>query len=205
MAVTLGLFEIRKGLWRDALAGVGGIVCAYAASGLLKNLMLDRPYFGEFGYTFNTYPSGHVAVSMLAGIMVVRMLPGSHTRIVAAYGLTACVTLVGISSVTSLAHRPSDVLGGLALSGIIAPWAVRARLPSLRRFSAHLHGPFGAAAAGLISLAALAPFAGVSVGTIAYFTTATLVTTALLVWVSTSECVRPPPHCHPRGRRRPEA
>ncbi|TQO23466.1 PAP2 superfamily protein [Paramicrobacterium agarici] len=202
-AAVLGIVGARRGLAADAAVGASAIVGAYAASSILKYLVLERPYFGDFGYSVNTYPSGHVAVSALAGIMIVRMLRGRTIRLVAACCVVAAVTIIGIASVTTIAHRPSDVLGGIALAGIIAPWAACMRVASLRQLRSLAHGPAGAVAAVAFGLVALAPLAGAVAGTIASFATATLAGTWLVVWVATANPVTP--RLRPQGRQRPEA
>ncbi|WP_166996723.1 phosphatase PAP2 family protein [Paramicrobacterium fandaimingii] len=202
-AVVLGVVGARRGLLLEAAVGTCAIIGAFAASSILKYSLLERPYFGDFGYTVNTYPSGHVAVSTLAAIMIVRMLPGSRVRAIVLCLVVAAVTAIGIASVTTMAHRPSDVLGGLALAGVIAPWAARMRVASLSRFGSVAHGPGGAVAAIAVALTALAPLAGADVGTIAVFSTATLATTWLVIWVATASPATP---LRPqRGKQKPEA
>lgn len=202
-ALFLGVVGARRGLMADAAIGVCAIVCSFAASGILKYSLLDRPYFGDFGYTVNTYPSGHVAVSSLAGIMILRMLPCTRIRVIAACVVIASVATVGIASVTTMAHRPSDVLGGLALAGVIAPWAARMRVASLSRLGSVARGPGGAVAAIVLALTALAPLAGASIGTISTFSTATLAATWLVVWIATANPIKLPRRR--RGRRKLEA
>ena len=83
-------------------------------------LVLPRPDLGAFGYRANTFPSGHVALALSSVLALTVLAPpvrGRRPLIVVAAFLA-----VGVSwaSVVSLAHRPSDVIGGALVVGFVA-------------------------------------------------------------------------------------
>lgn len=193
-ALTCSALAVRRRMLADAVVGVSALIVGYTICTILKRIILDRPLYGDFGYTHNTYPSGHVCVSALAAIMIVRMITRAAVRRAIAAIVIVCVFVVGIASVTTIAHRPSDVWGGLAVAGAIAPWGVRLQLPPLRVLTSRSNGPVAAIAALALCIAALAPLAGATVGTAVYFTVATFALTWLLIHVASFLPVTQPPH-----------
>ncbi|GAA1919638.1 hypothetical protein GCM10009775_10310 [Microbacterium aoyamense] len=117
-----------------AIAGIEGIIrrrwVAVVASSALVGLtalagytfkggVLPRPYLGEFAYTYQTFPSGHVAMSLAAVVAMVWFAPRWLHPIVL-FVLGAVIVLVAVASLLSFAHRASDVVAGGLLAGAIA-------------------------------------------------------------------------------------
>ncbi|WP_350339266.1 phosphatase PAP2 family protein [Paramicrobacterium humi] len=132
-AIGIGL---AKGRIADCLRAAGGVSLGFVLSTVLRDYTLIHPNLGQLGYQHNTYPSGHVTVAVLTGVAVVNLIRW-HSAAKAVMVLSFAATLVGVVSVAALAHRASDVIGGIALAGIIAPWmpsGYQPRLSSSRRF-----------------------------------------------------------------------
>lgn len=103
----------------------------------LRDHLLTRPDFGQAGYAHNTFPSGHVAGSLVVcvSLMVLASLWLRHPFGRRAVAMAAYVVATGIavSSVAVYAHRISDILGGAMLAGAVSVWLLpRERLPPLR-------------------------------------------------------------------------
>lgn len=134
LLAVAGLSALAAGLIRrrfvDTLYCVAGVAATLYLSTVLKSDLLGRPYFGDFGYTSNTYPSGHVAVSLMTAVAIVRLLPLRRSLRPIILALTVIVALVAVASVVVIAHRVSDVVGGTALAGFFVPFVVRARVPN---------------------------------------------------------------------------
>ncbi|WP_407316578.1 phosphatase PAP2 family protein [Isoptericola halotolerans] len=104
--------------WRSLVAGTVIVAAATLGSRWLQTA-LDRPYLGEHGYTDNTFPSGHVAVTTALVVAVILLWPTSSRRaplIVA----PVVVAVTCLASVVGHAHRPSDVVGAVLLAGGLA-------------------------------------------------------------------------------------
>lgn len=102
--------------WRPLLAAALVVALSAAAARLLRTALLDRPYLGDFAYVENTFPSGHVAVTLAVGIALTILVPRRARGAVAA-AVAVVVLLAGPASVVTLAHRPSDILGSVLLVG----------------------------------------------------------------------------------------
>ncbi|MWB99194.1 phosphatase PAP2 family protein [Agromyces seonyuensis] len=97
-----------------------GLGFAAIVGSALKDL-LPRPLLGDYGYLYNTFPSGHAAASAAAlGCVAVLAPPGrAKAPVIAVAGFLALT--VTSASLTSFAHRPSDLLGGACFgAGIVA-------------------------------------------------------------------------------------
>jgi len=88
------------------------------ASMLMKEL-LPRPYFGDFAYAHNTFPSGHTAITLAAAIATIWCRPRWMSRVLVLV-LGALVSFVALASVLSFAHRASDSVGGVLLTGALS-------------------------------------------------------------------------------------
>lgn len=104
-----------SGAFRAAVLVVGSV----GLTELLKYVVLQRPQFGGYGQE-NTFPSGHVAFAVSGVLAIAAMLPPSRWRREAL--LVAGLFAVGVSwaSVVAYAHRPSDVIGGSLIVGVVA-------------------------------------------------------------------------------------
>jgi membrane-associated phospholipid phosphatase len=114
VAVIVALARRR---WRSAIAPVVLPVVALALSTVLKDL-LPRPDLGDHGYSENTFPSGHSAVTVACLIGFLWLLP--RARVAVAIPLALLATAAAGFQVISYAHRLSDVIGGALLAGAIA-------------------------------------------------------------------------------------
>ncbi|KAB8294429.1 phosphoesterase [Bifidobacterium avesanii] len=120
----LAVALLRRRWW---LAGqtVGFAVVAYAAARLLKELLpretLVRTVVTESGAPLtNTAPSGHMALTIAAGLVLLCAVPRAFRALVAV-AAGAWSALVGALLIANGWHRPSDIVmayllvGGLAL------------------------------------------------------------------------------------------
>ncbi|MBW4031758.1 MAG: phosphatase PAP2 family protein [Acidobacteria bacterium] len=116
------IFALVRGRWRSTIAPVVLVVLTLVICTVLKDFVVVRPYFGDFGYPQNTFPSGHTAVTVAALVALYWLLPRPH--------LLATVPLILLGSATALfqvasyAHRLSDVIGGALLVGLLAVFFV---------------------------------------------------------------------------------
>ena len=117
---ALGVLALSRRRWRSLGAALTVVVLSVAGTGVLKEVVLDRPYLGDFGYTVNTFPSGHVSATLALVAAAALLSPGWRTRsarrlfllTLAAVAVAAC-----LASVLEHVHRPSDVLGSVLLVG----------------------------------------------------------------------------------------
>lgn len=124
---ALGSLAMVRRRWRALAAAVLVVVLAVGGTRLLKDVVLDRPYLGEHGYTQNTFPSGHVSAALALLVAVALLRPAWRTRR-ASTVFSICLAVAGVAScLASLlehAHRPSDVAGSILLVGALAAVAV---------------------------------------------------------------------------------
>jgi hypothetical protein len=119
VAAVAGVEAMLRGRW-EAVAASGAFVSLTAlASFGFKNGVLPRPYLGDFAYAYNTFPSGHSAISLAVVVTVVWFGPRwLHPMVVGFLG--AVVGFVAIASWLSFAHRGGDIVGGALLAGALA-------------------------------------------------------------------------------------
>lgn len=106
---------------RSITAVVAAVLIGVLSVGLARVLRLDvleRPELGDYGYAYNTYPSGHVAATAALAVAVL-ILTARRWRLLAAVGVVPLVALACVASVIGHAHRPSDVLGAVLLVGSV--------------------------------------------------------------------------------------
>lgn len=108
--------------WRPVAAAAALVVATVLAAEALRRI-LPRPYLGDFAYVENTYPSGHAALAFAAVIAVAWLRP-PWLRPWVVMLLGAGVVFVGIASLTSFAHRASDIAGSVLLTASLAAWVV---------------------------------------------------------------------------------
>lgn len=93
------------------------VITAFISLGL--DVVLIRPDLGSAGYLYNTYPSGHAALSLAAVVAVASLRPWRHSaELVVALAIGAFA--VGMFSLFSFAHRASDIAGGILLVGAVS-------------------------------------------------------------------------------------
>jgi len=119
--------------WRDLLAAVLVSVGTVAVALGLREVLV-RPDLGSYGYPYQTFPSGHVAVvgGLCVAIWILWPWPASR----AAAGVTGLVVtgVSALASVVTFAHRPSDVVGSLLVAtaaAVAVAWALD--VPARRR------------------------------------------------------------------------
>jgi membrane-associated phospholipid phosphatase len=142
---------------REVLGALALVVISSLAAVAAKPL-LPRPRFGENGYPWNTFPSGHTAVAtalLCAALWLApRRLSGTGLRV----GLVVLGTAFGWALVVSYAHRQADVAGSgilvAAVAALIAALQGRVALPNStwRRLAA-----VAAVGVALQAIAAYAP------------------------------------------------
>jgi membrane-associated phospholipid phosphatase len=119
----------RRGARALVATVVGTVVPTAVASRTLRDQMLTRPWFGDFGPPHNTLPSTHMAVVTSLAVAVVLFLrlsppsaraegrPRRRLGWVIVW-LGAALVAEGTATVVSYAHRPSDVVAGVALAAL---------------------------------------------------------------------------------------
>lgn len=119
-AVLGGVYLVALAVWlwrrrsvRQVLASVGVVVVSAVSARWLRSNILERPYLGEHGYLQNTFPSGHVAVTVSLVVGIVWLWNGPRLVVALLAGLLALTSAA--ASVLGHAHRPSDVIGSLML------------------------------------------------------------------------------------------
>jgi membrane-associated phospholipid phosphatase len=105
---------------RGAFAAVALSVITLALSEGLKDVVVVRPFLGDFGYAENTFPSGHTAVTVSVLIGCYWLLPDRLRRPIVLVPLVILGAAGALFQVVAYAHRPSDVFGGALLVGAIA-------------------------------------------------------------------------------------
>ena len=105
-------------LWqRRYLATLTGAVTAAGvllAAELLKR-SLPRPDLGVASYDHNTLPSTNVAACAVLLLVLVRLSPAAGRQLSVGLAIPA-LAVIGYASVTTSAHRPSDVLSAIWLA-----------------------------------------------------------------------------------------
>lgn len=115
---------------RRALALVAISATALVASQLLKLQLLSRPELFELDAP-NTFPSGHMTVFAVLTAAIIWAVPTS-VRAIAALAGAALLAAVGWQLLAFGWHRPSDVLGAIAL-GVLAFAVATIMSPSTNR------------------------------------------------------------------------
>lgn len=102
-------------------AGLLGVVVVggSAIGARMLKLVLSRPDLGlDDSTTHNSFPSGHVAVAAGLVFAVLLAMPACARWWCAIPGLAA-VSVVGVATVLTGWHRPSDVIGGVLLAATL--------------------------------------------------------------------------------------
>jgi membrane-associated phospholipid phosphatase len=122
LLLLMVVFALVRKRVRDSYIAVAICLITLAASMVLKDFLVYRPDLGDYGYAYNTFPSGHESVSMAALIGVYVLLPGTLRRPVMLIPLIILGTASALFQVAAYAHRPSDVMAGALLAGAVAAW-----------------------------------------------------------------------------------
>lgn len=126
--IVIGAIALAAHGWRRALGVVCVSAAAVVASQLLK-LMLSRPELLELDAP-NTFPSGHMTVFTVLTAALIWAVP-ARARALVALGGAVLLAIVAWQLLAYGWHRPSDVLGALALG--IASFAAAGVIRPLRR------------------------------------------------------------------------
>lgn len=130
---ALGVLALTRRRWRSLGAAVTVVALSVGGTWALKEVVLDRPYLGEFGYTVNTFPSGHVSATLALVAAAALLSPAWRTptaRRAYLLSLTAVALAACLSSLLEHVHRPSDVVGSVLLVGSATALAVALFRPS---------------------------------------------------------------------------
>lgn len=126
--VVAGVALLRGRLRLVVVTAMLVVLSAGLARGL-RDVVLDRPYLGDHGYLENTFPAGHVTVTVALAVAITMLAP-AHRRGLARMLVVLVVLVTVVASMASVighAHRPSDVLGAVLLVGAVSS-AARAAL-----------------------------------------------------------------------------
>lgn len=129
--LVAGVALLRGRLRLSVVTAMLVVLSAGTARGL-RDVVLDRPYLGDHGYLENTFPAGHVTVTVALAVAIAMVAP-VHRRGQACVLTGVAVLVIVLASVASVighAHRPSDVLGAVLLVGAVAGAAKAALRPA---------------------------------------------------------------------------
>lgn len=118
VGAVFAVVALARGQWRSV---VSAVVVAVAPSliAVVAKAVLPRPQLGPSAYAWNTFPSGHMAVTgaVLCAVVWLRppWIPARALRIAA----LALGTAFGWALVLSYAHRPADVAGSALLTAAV--------------------------------------------------------------------------------------
>jgi hypothetical protein len=115
--VALALTAFARGRPRLAIVAGLAILGACVTTEVLKLELLSRPDLldNARGTSNNSYPSGHATVAMSVAVAAILVVPQRWRGGTALVGLGFAVT-VGVATVTTGWHRPSDVGSGFAVA-----------------------------------------------------------------------------------------
>lgn len=107
-----------------AVVIAGATAISLVASQILKSAVLERPDIWEIS-AVNTFPSGHATVFAALGFGLILALPGAARGFMSVI-IAVSVALINWQILAAGWHRPSDVIGALAL--VLASYGVMAAL-----------------------------------------------------------------------------
>jgi membrane-associated phospholipid phosphatase len=99
-----------RGRWVLAAGALVEVAGANLTAQFLKRMLLSRPDFG-YGVS-NTFPSGHTTVVTSLVLAILLVVPRRGRWFVEFAGSVA-VAVIGVGTVVTTWHYPSDVIGGL--------------------------------------------------------------------------------------------
>lgn len=124
--------------WRPVAWSAALVVITILAAESLRRV-LGRPDLGDHAYIENTYPSGHTALALAAAVAVAWLRP-TWLRSWVVMVIGAASVFVGIASLTSFAHRASDVVGSVLLAAAISLGVVAVGSPAPPAPAVHHRG-----------------------------------------------------------------
>lgn len=152
MAV-IGIVALATYGWRRAIGVVGASAAAIVASQLLKLRVLERPQLLDFNID-NTFPSGHMTAFVVVVAAAVWAVPPA-VRSATTVGGAVLLSTVAWQLLAYGWHRPSDVLGGIALGVLTFSCAA-----IVKPLDAGRRSPLGRLVAAGLLLAALLVIVG---------------------------------------------
>ena len=133
---TLGALALSGRRWRSLGAAVAVVAASVGGTWALKEVLLERPYLGAYGYTVNTFPSGHVSATLALVAAAALLSPAWRTstaRWLFLLALAAVAVAACLASLLEHVHRPSDVVGSVLLVGSATALAIAVFRPPLLR------------------------------------------------------------------------
>lgn len=111
-----------SGHWKRAVVAAALPVIIYGLATVLHDVVLPRPFLGDFGYDTNTLPSERLAVAIACCCVLVWLAPRWLPRPVLIPVLAVAAGIVGALEVAAFSSRFADVIACAALVGILAAW-----------------------------------------------------------------------------------
>ncbi len=118
LVVVLGIVALVRRRWRELLAAVLVVLGTVGIALGLRELLV-RPDLGGFGYAYQTFPSGHVAVVGGLCVAIWLLWPWPTSRAAVGWAVLAVTAVAALASVVTYAHRPSDVVGSLLVTAAV--------------------------------------------------------------------------------------
>ena len=125
--VAVGLIALVRRRYSLAIMAVVLVVGSAATSLLLKHYLISRPEFGvdpDRSGAGNSLPSGHATAAAAFAVGLVPVLPPAARGLASLIGATYAA-VVGVATLSSGWHRPSDVVAAYL---IVGGWAAFAGL-----------------------------------------------------------------------------
>ena len=125
--VVVGVIALLRRRYSLAIMAVVLVVGSAATSLLLKNYLIARPEFGvdpDRSGAGNSLPSGHATAAAAFAVGLVLVLPPAARGLASLIGATYAA-VVGVATLSSGWHRPSDVVAAYL---IVGGWAAFAGL-----------------------------------------------------------------------------
>jgi membrane-associated phospholipid phosphatase len=125
--VVVGLIALVRRRYSLAIMAVVLVVGSAGTTFLLKNYLINRPEFGvdpDRSGAGNSLPSGHATAAAAFAVGLVLVLPPAARGLASLIGATYAA-VVGVATLSSGWHRPSDVVAAYL---IVGGWAAFAGL-----------------------------------------------------------------------------
>lgn len=124
---VVGMIALARRRYSLAIAAVVLVVGSAGTTFLLKNYLINRPEFGvdpDRSGAGNSLPSGHATAAAAFAVGLVLVLPPAARGLASLIGATYAA-VVGVATLSSGWHRPSDVVAAYL---IVGGWAAFAGL-----------------------------------------------------------------------------
>lgn len=125
--VVVGTIAVARRRYSLAIMAVVMVVGSTLTTKILKDQVITRPDFGadlEWTGAGNSMPSGHAAAAAAFAVALVLVLPPAARGLASLIGATYAA-VVGVATLSSGWHRPSDVIAAYL---IVGGWAAGAGL-----------------------------------------------------------------------------